>query len=63
MKYSGIGGQAVLEGIMMRGRDSYSIAVRKEDGTIRSKTEKTVRFSDQPPPQYPAALPHPSSPL
>ena len=47
MKYSGIGGQAVLEGIMMRGRDSYSIAVRKEDGTIRSKTEKTVRFSDQ----------------
>ncbi|MBQ7602256.1 MAG: DUF1385 domain-containing protein [Lachnospiraceae bacterium] len=47
MKYSGIGGQAVLEGIMMRGRDSYSIAVRKEDGTIRSKTEKTVRFSDR----------------
>ena len=47
MKYSGIGGQAVLEGIMMRGRDSYSIAVRREDGSITSKTEKTVRYSDQ----------------
>lgn len=47
MKYSGIGGQAVLEGIMMRGRDSYSIAVRAEDGTIRSKTEKTVRYSEK----------------
>ena len=47
MKYSGIGGQAVLEGIMMRGRDSYSIAVRTEDGSIRTKTEKTVRFSEK----------------
>ena len=47
MKYSGIGGQAVLEGIMMRGRDSYSIAVRTEDGSIRSKTEQTVRFSEK----------------
>ena len=47
MKYSGIGGQAVLEGIMMRGRGSYSIAVRREDGSITSKTEKTVRYSDE----------------
>ena len=47
MKFSGIGGQAVLEGVMMRGRDSYSIAVRKEDGTIRSVTRKTVRFSEK----------------
>ena len=31
---SGIGGQAVLEGIMMRNRDKYAIAVRKSDGEI-----------------------------
>ena len=31
---SGIGGQAVLEGIMMRNKDDYAVAVRKSDGTI-----------------------------
>ncbi|MCI1723333.1 MAG: DUF1385 domain-containing protein [Lachnospiraceae bacterium] len=31
---SGIGGQAVLEGIMMRNRDKYAIAVRKPDSEI-----------------------------
>jgi len=31
---SGIGGQAVLEGIMMRNKDKYAIAVRKADGEI-----------------------------
>ena len=31
---SGIGGQAVMEGIMMRNRTVYSIAVRKPDGDI-----------------------------
>ena len=45
MKFSGIGGQAVLEGIMMRNKNKYCIAVRKEDGTIASKTEHTVPFS------------------
>ncbi|HUT66518.1 MAG TPA: DUF1385 domain-containing protein [Spirochaetota bacterium] len=29
-----IGGQAVIEGVMIRNRDVYSIAVRKEDGSI-----------------------------
>ncbi len=29
-----VGGQAVLEGIMMRGPESYTTAVRKADGTI-----------------------------
>ncbi len=29
-----VGGQAVLEGIMMRGPESYTTAVRKPDGTI-----------------------------
>lgn len=34
MKSSNIGGQAVLEGIMMKHKDAYSIAVRKPDGEI-----------------------------
>lgn len=33
-RYSGIGGQAVLEGIMMKNKDKYSVAVRKPDGEI-----------------------------
>ena len=32
--FSGIGGQAVLEGVMMRNRKEYAIAVRKPDGNI-----------------------------
>lgn len=34
MKYSGIGGQALLEGIMMKNKDEYAVAVRKPDGEI-----------------------------
>lgn len=34
MKSSNIGGQAVLEGVMMKHKDSYAVAVRKPDGTI-----------------------------
>ena len=34
MKYSGVGGQAVMEGIMMRNDDKYSVAVRKPDKEI-----------------------------
>lgn len=52
MKYSGIGGQAVLEGIMMKNKDNYAIAVRKPDGDIEimkdtyvSMTEKVKFFS------------------
>ena len=37
-KSSGIGGQAVLEGIMMRNGGTYSVAVRKADHTIETKT-------------------------
>ena len=33
---SGIGGQAVIEGIMMRNRERYSIAARRPDGEIES---------------------------
>ena len=35
-----IGGQAVLEGVMMRGRSSMATSVRDEDGNIRVETER-----------------------
>ena len=34
MKYSGIGGQAVMEGVMMKNGDTYAVAVRKPDQEI-----------------------------
>ena len=40
MKSSNIGGQAVLEGIMMKNRDHYAVAVRKPDGEIFVQTEE-----------------------
>lgn len=40
MKSSNIGGQAVLEGIMMKHNDDYAVAVRKPDGEISVKKEK-----------------------
>ena len=39
MKSSGIGGQAVMEGIRMRNGSEYSVAVRKENGEIPVKKE------------------------
>ena len=33
-----IGGQALMEGIMMKGKDKYSVAVRKPDGEISIET-------------------------
>lgn len=40
MRYSGIGGQAVMEGIMMKNADKYSVAVRKPDNEIEVKVEE-----------------------
>ena len=39
MKYSGIGGQAVIEGIMMQNGENYAVAVRKPDGEIEVKKD------------------------
>lgn len=39
MKYSGVGGQAVMEGVMMKNQDRYAIAVRKPDHQIDVKVE------------------------
>lgn len=37
--YSGIGGQAVLEGVMMKNDEKYAVAVRKPDGEIEVELE------------------------
>lgn len=37
--YSGIGGQAVLEGVMMKSDEKYAVAVRKPDGEIEVELE------------------------
>lgn len=38
--YSGIGGQAVLEGVMMKNKDMYAVAVRKPDGDIAIEVDE-----------------------
>lgn len=45
MKISGIGGQAVMEGIMMKSGDDYAVAVRKENGEIEVKKDVYALFS------------------
>ncbi len=40
MKYSGVGGQAVMEGVMMKNADNYAVAVRRPDHEIEVKVEK-----------------------
>ena len=37
--YSGIGGQAVLEGIMMKNKERYAVAVRKPNGEIEVEVD------------------------
>lgn len=38
--YSGIGGQAVLEGVMMKNKDKYAVSVRKPNGEIEVEVEE-----------------------
>lgn len=45
MKPSGIGGQAVIEGVMMKNQDEYAVAVRKPDHEIEVKKETYVSFA------------------
>ncbi len=42
---SGIGGQAVLEGIMMKNKDKYSVAVRTPEGDIDVMVEEYESFA------------------
>ncbi len=41
-KYANVGGQAVLDGIMMKSGERVSISVRREDGTIKTKNTEFV---------------------
>ena len=43
--YSGIGGQAVIEGIMMKNKDKYSVAVRTPEGEINVSLEEYDSFA------------------
>ena len=47
MRYSGIGGQAVIEGVMMKASDQYAVSVRKPDGEIEVKVEKFKSLKDR----------------
>ena len=47
LKYSGIGGQAVIEGIMMKNKDDYATAVRKPDGEIVVEKDKYVSLTEK----------------
>ena len=47
MKYSGIGGQAVMEGVMMKNKETYAVAVRKPDGEIEIKKDEFKGISRQ----------------
>jgi uncharacterized protein YqhQ len=42
-----VGGQAVMEGVMMRTPSAYAIACRKSDGTIVHTAEKLPRLTDK----------------
>lgn len=48
-KYSGIGGQAILEGIMMKNRDDYACAVRRPDGSIAVERQHYVSMTEKHP--------------
>ncbi len=47
MKYSGIGGEAVIEGIMMRNKDDYAVAVRESNGDIAVQKDRYVSMTEK----------------
>jgi uncharacterized protein YqhQ len=42
-----VGGQAVIEGVMMRAPNSYAVAVRRQDGSIVAKAERLPKLSER----------------
>lgn len=44
-----IGGQAVIEGVMMKNMDHYAVSVRKPNGKIETKVEECVSFAEKHP--------------
>ena len=66
MRYSGIGGQAVMEGVMMKNQDKYAVAVRKPNkeieimiseytGIMKNKKIKMIHKIDPCPPNIPSS--------
>ncbi|HWT26893.1 MAG TPA: DUF1385 domain-containing protein [Mobilitalea sp.] len=47
MKPSGIGGMAVIEGVMMKNKDEYAVAVRKPNNEIAVEKNTHKDFSDK----------------
>lgn len=47
MKSSGIGGQAVLEGVMMKNKRNYAVAVRKPDGEIAVEKGEMISATEK----------------
>ena len=39
-----VGGQAVIEGVMMRNKEKFAVAVRTKEGKIKVKKEKSSKF-------------------
>lgn len=44
-----IGGQAVIEGVMMKNMDRYAVSVRKPNGKIETKVEECLSFAEKHP--------------
>ena len=44
-----IGGQAVIEGVMMKNMDRYAVSVRRPNGKIETKVEECVSFAEKHP--------------
>jgi uncharacterized protein YqhQ len=44
-QYTSIGGQAVIEGVMMRSPNAFVVAVRKPDGSIRLRRDQWYGLS------------------
>src|ERR1041384_801536 len=42
-----VGGQAVIEGVMMRSPKGYSVAVRRQDGTVRVMKDPLLTMGDK----------------
>ncbi len=46
-QYTSIGGQAVIEGVMMRSPNAFVVAVRKPDGQIRLRRDQWFGISQK----------------
>ncbi|MEZ5175670.1 MAG: DUF1385 domain-containing protein [Acidimicrobiia bacterium] len=46
---SSVGGQAVIEGVMMRAPDAWAVAVRRPDGVIEAQRNRLPRLSERNP--------------